>query len=171
MRPVAVREHESRLARMGRPTPSSWSKWAFVGGDRWADWSFFSSENIARVTEGAGAYALGMRRRPISRMLGTDAAGVLDVGEGGELRSRLQQLLACVSTPGTTGHMAGWRLGTIGLMAKLGVSPRDLRFTWCPANSKDEAYRLEGTLLRYYFTAFGELPPLNYKFNWAVWGE
>ncbi|MFI5302569.1 MAG: hypothetical protein ACHREM_31145 [Polyangiales bacterium] len=57
--------------------------------------------------------------------------------------------------------MAGWRLGTGGLLDRLGLKPSDLRFSWCGAASKDEAYRIEGTLLRGYYELFGELPPLN----------
>jgi hypothetical protein len=64
--------------------------------------------------------------------------------------------------------MARWRLGSMGLL-RLGLRPDQLRLSICYAGSKDEAYRIEGTILRIYYDLFGELLPLNYKFNWSAW--
>jgi len=67
--------------------------------------------------------------------------------------------------------MAGWRLGTLRLLKRLGVAAEDLLVDWHEVADKDEAYEWEGWLLRTYFQIFGELPPLNYKFNWSAFSE
>lgn len=59
----------------------------------------------------------------------------------------------------------------MGLLARLGLRADELRLSVCYAPSKEEAYRVEGTILRIYYGLFGELPPLNYKFNWSTWEE
>jgi hypothetical protein len=65
--------------------------------------------------------------------------------------------------------MAGWRLGSFGLLERLGGKVDNLQFSYRKATSKEDAYRIEGQMLRVYFDIFGELPPLNYKFNWVTW--
>jgi hypothetical protein len=110
-------------------------------------------------------------RARIGRLLEDDLNGVLDIGESGQLRKRLQDLHRCASKPGEVGHMAGWRLGSFGLLTRLKVSVADLRVSWRPTGSKEEAYRVEGQMLRSYYDIFGELPPLNYKFNWTTWED
>ena len=89
------------------------------------------------------------------------------VGESADLNKRLATLFLCASTKDQPGHMAGWRLGSLGLLERLELAPGDLRVSWCYAKSKGEAYRIEGTMLRMYYQHFGELPPLNHKFNWS----
>jgi hypothetical protein len=36
-------------------------------------------------------------------------------------------------------------------------------------STKPEAYEWEGWLLKTYFELLGELPPLNYTFNWSAY--
>ncbi len=150
-----------------------WKLWRFEGGDRWNDWQPFSAKTIKGIVDQAGAYVLGLpaKRTPLGRLLGRDVHGILDVGEATHLRKRLDTLHKCASAKGATGHMAGWRLGSMALLGELGVKVDSLRISVCYSTSKEEAYRVEGAILRNYFRLFGELPPLNYKFNWSSWEE
>jgi len=152
-----------------------WHAWEFEGSETWTNWRSLSEVSVAAAPAAAGAYVLGIpatrgsNRARIGRLLADDLNGVLDIGESGHLRKRLQDLHRCISTPGQVGHMAGWRLGSFGLLEKLRVSVSDLRVSWRSTQSKEDAYRVEGEMLRWYFDIFGELPPLNYKFNWTTW--
>ncbi|MCA9579448.1 MAG: hypothetical protein KC668_28660 [Myxococcales bacterium] len=155
-------------------THDEWKKWTFKRGAEWTEWHALSPEVVeANVPTGPGVYVLGLgqRKRGVARLLGVDVHSVLDVGESGALRRRLLTLHRCVSTPGQTGHMAGWRLGTQGLLERMGVTVGQLRVSWCPVEDKRTAYGTEGQILQGYYHLFGELPPLNYKFNWATLEE
>jgi hypothetical protein len=156
-------------------TEQDWRHWRFDGGDKWSNWFPFSEVALAEVHASAGAYVLGLPashgRGTLGRLLGEDPHGLLDVGEAGNLRDRLLAFRRCASMEGERGHMAGWRLGSMGLLNRLGINADDLRMSVCYATSKDDAYRVEGTILRIYYDPFGELPPLNYKFNWSTWEE
>ncbi|CAN96796.1 hypothetical protein predicted by Glimmer/Critica [Sorangium cellulosum So ce56] len=151
----------------------AWTNWNFKGGDRWNDWQPLSTEVIADVQQKAGAYVLGLpaSKRPLGRLIQAEPHGLLDVGESRNLNQRLRNLYRCMSTEGERGHMAGWRLGSGGLLRQLNLTPSQFQVSWCYAPTKDEAYRVEGTILRAYYSLFGELPPLNYKFNWSTWEE
>jgi hypothetical protein len=46
-----------------------------------------------------------------------------------------------------------------------------LQVSWCDAKDKKEAYRCQLQIFKMYLQLFGELPPLNYKFNWASFGS
>ncbi|MEO7034455.1 MAG: hypothetical protein ABI548_11180 [Polyangiaceae bacterium] len=148
-----------------------WNKWRFPGGDAWSDWHALEPATIEALAVKPGAYVVGLPESfgSLRRLLAADEHGLLDVGESGELRTRLRHLFRCATVKGQRGHMAGWRLGTGGLVDKLGITAQELRISWCYAEdgSDEEAYRLEGTILQSYFDLFGELPPLNYKFNWS----
>jgi hypothetical protein len=98
----------------------------------------------------------------MSRLLGVDEQGVLDIGESKNLRKRLRALAACASADGVKGHMAGWRYRYLQLHEKL---PGDLVVAW---RYGDESYKLEAVTMTNYVNAFGELPPLNYQFNWRL---
>ncbi len=155
-------------------TPKQWADWKYdAGGAPWTHWRPLSVEVIrTEVPAGPGAYVLGLPdERPLGRLLGQDPHGILDIGESAGLRQRLGDLLRCAGQAGERGHMAGWRLGSAGLLARLGIPVAKLRVSWCSAETKDDAYFIEGSLLRDYYELFGELPPLNYKFNWAAWEE
>lgn len=150
-----------------------WKRWSFKGGHEWCDWMPFSTSTFDAIRAQPGAYVLGLpdHRGPLGRLLGQDPHGLLDVGEAESLRDRLAALRRCATTRGQCGHMAGWRLGSMGLLARLDLRPEDLRLSVCYAGSKVEAYAIEGAILRDYYDLFGELPPLNYKFNWSTWED
>jgi hypothetical protein len=42
---------------------------------------------------------------------------------------------------------------------------------WVQTKSKREAHAYEGRVMLTYMLRHGELPPLNYKFNWSAFGE
>ena len=148
-----------------------WLKWSFPEGRGWTRWRRFTNATIAEAPIDAGTYALGISRSGgLGRLLGADPHAVLDIGRSVTLRSRLSTLKACADTPKMTGHMAGWRLGTLGLLHRLGVtSSDDLRVSWSPQPDVTAAHHHESFLLRAYFELFGELPPLNYQTNWAAY--
>lgn len=154
-------------------TMAEWDDWRFAGGGAWNDWMALNATTLRAVQQRAGAYVLGLPRRQgghvVRRLLAQDRHGILDIGESGDLKHRLSALLRCMTTHGERGHMAGWRLGTGGLIQKLGVQPEEFLVSWCYAATRIEAYNTESMLMRAYFELFGELPPLNYKFNWATW--
>lgn len=157
-------------------TMDEWHAWSFPGGDKWTHWAPLSEDTLRTVPSQAGAYVVGLppsrlEKEGLGRLLATDPHGLLDVGESSQLQKRLRLLRACASTDGTRGHMAGWRLGSGGLLAKLAVPVEELRVSWCTADDRSESYRLEGDVLRRYYDLFGELPPLNYKFNWSVFED
>lgn len=118
----------------------------------------------------AGAYVLsaqsalgGSEPIRLNRMLGTDEWAVLDIGESANLAGRIKQLARCTSNASARGHMAGWRYAYLRLAEKL--PPHDLLVSW---RADRECYRLEAETMAAYVNAFGELPPLNYKANWAL---
>ena len=135
----------------------------------WKDWNngFRLEDAVARIPSGtSGAYLLGLmdeRRKsiPITRLCGEDPHGVLDIGESDDLKDRLGKLSTCLTKEGARGHMAGWRYTFLRLKELL---PGDLYVCWCSA---EDSYELEGKMLWAYTSAFRELPPLNYKFNWS----
>jgi hypothetical protein len=144
----------------------------FPSGEEWTDWRPLNSETLAAVPGQPGAYVLSLPAGlPLGRLLHADPHRLLDIGESSNLRRRLDSLRRCATEAGTPGHMAGWRLGTMGLLARLECSAEELRVSWRAARTKEEAYAHEGFILRAYFDLFGELPPLNYKFNWSAFTE
>lgn len=135
---------------------------------RWTDWKPLH-EVAASIDKGKGppgkpgVYALRAQGVPLQRMLGTDQHGVLDIGESRVLARRLWELFACASGRRKSGHMAGWRYAFLRLPERLGVHSLDV--AW---RAGDDCYRLEAEAMKAYLDAFGELPPLNYKANWAL---
>lgn len=145
-----------------------WRDWRFPSGADWNNWHPLSLATIDTAPTTPGAYVLGLPPGPpLGRLLALDPHRLLDIGESGNLRNRLANLRACASTAGRPGHMAGWRLGSMGLLDRLAATVDDLRVSWCATRTKEEAYAAEGRMLRLYFDIFGELAPLNYKFNWS----
>lgn len=113
-----------------------------------------------------GAYVLGIgvssfKSVTLRRLLGGDPHGVLDIGESRTLRGRLQTLRRCIYSDGVTGHMAGWRFRAMHLHERL---KGRLYVSWLTGT---ESYAMEASMLSTYLAAFGELPPLNYKYNWS----
>jgi hypothetical protein len=70
---------------------------------------------------------------------------------------------------GTEWHRAGWRFAFFRFDRHFPVS--SLRVRWVATGTKAKAYKVEGHLLLTYLLRHGELPPLNYKFNWKAFEE
>jgi len=132
-------------------------------------WIPLTYDETGRLPEKPGAYQIRCRGHQIPRMLAVDEEGILDIGESANLRGRLGVFL--YAAEGKKGpHAAGWRYNFLGL-ARRGFPLGDLEFRWAGAESKAAAYSLEGDLMKGYLDRFGELPPLNYKFNWSQYEE
>jgi len=133
----------------------------------WRGWqSKWFNEIVEHVPDAPGVYVLGLGKDTrtsvsIPRLAGVDKHGVLDIGESKSLRARFVALRRCVTVVGATGHMAGWRYGYLQLSKHL---VGRLYLSW---TTSSDCYALEGELLHAYLSAFRELPPLNYKFNWS----
>jgi hypothetical protein len=140
--------------------------------DGWTEWTPLTALDLSTdrspVPKKPGAYVVATDR-PVSRAVGTDTEGFLDVGESGKLRDRLWGFQECVTNRGAEWHRAGWRFAFFRFERHFPVS--SLRVRWRATDTKSEAYRLEGQLLLVYLTRHGELPPLNYKFNWDSFEE
>ncbi len=156
-----------------------WKNWNFKSHGRFGSkWHRLTENTVKDSPEEPGVYLLARPKRqggtsagPIGRLLADDPWGILDIGEAICLRTRIGQLRDCCANRGLQGHMAGWRLGTLRLIRRLDLDPDDLLVAWSKVGSKKEAYEWEGWLLRNYFRVFGELPPLNYKFNWSAFSD
>ncbi|QSQ14193.1 hypothetical protein [Myxococcus landrumensis] len=138
-----------------------WSSWT-----AWVSLSSVSPEDIPALP---GAYVISTVA-PIARAASSDELGILDIGEAGEgaatLRGRLERFRRCATDRGQTGHMAGWRYAFFRFDRHFPLS--SLRVRWSVTPSKQTANELEGRLLLTYLLRYGELPPLNYKFNWSA---
>lgn len=130
----------------------------------WSDWQLL--ENcFSALPIGPGAYMIAAKKS-INRAVGKDIEGILDIGESKTLRSRVRSFIACANGAQQRGHMAGWRYKKYEFEAHFPLS--SLFISWHPAKTKEEAYALEGYMLKKYIEQHKELPPLNYKFNWPV---
>jgi hypothetical protein len=131
----------------------------------WTDWTALGTLDWSLVPKAPGAYIIAASQS-ISRAVGTDSDGYLDVGESQNLANRLWSFHQCATRPGTTGHMAGWRFAffRFGQRFPYGM----LRVRWRATATKQEAYAAEGQVLLGYLRRHCELPPLNYKFNWKM---
>ena len=135
---------------------------------RWTNWVSLQTA-VKKAPEEPGGYVLGIwlpetgASRTIHRLLGDDNHGVLDIGASVDLRRRIGELLRCVTTDDALGHMAGWRYRALELHKRL---EGELRIAWRPGA---EGIVVEAELMQHYLNSFGELPPLNYQFNWRGW--
>jgi hypothetical protein len=134
----------------------------------WTEWTPLIGLDLGTVPQGPGAYVIASNR-PINRAVGVDPDGFLDVGESGRLSDRLWGFRQCVTVRGTEWHRAGWRFAFFRFERHFPVDT--LRLRWVAADSKADAYRAEGRVLLAYLMRHGELPPLNYKFNWQAFEE
>jgi hypothetical protein len=136
-----------------------------VEWEGWSDWYRLTEVDLRSIpTDVAGTYIIACNER-LSRCHGVDEQGVLDIGESGNLRGRIQAFKRCATGESKKGHMAGWRYFSLGYHD---IYPfESLWVCYRVFNSKKSAYREEGRMLRAYVEQYYELPPLNYKFNWS----
>ena len=159
MNPPPLLDPAAALALWNDSKSPLWNGWH----EAWLD----DEDAFKRVPLGsAGAYILGLglgdkRSKALKRVCGTDPFGVLDIGESNRLRARLRRLGRCINGEGVHGHMAGWRYRYLNFQERLNGR---LYLSWIIG---EDSYAMEARLLRTYLSAFGELPPLNYKFNWS----
>jgi hypothetical protein len=131
----------------------------------WTGWYPLGELDWSLVPNGPGAYVIAASQ-PINRAVNTDPEGYLDIGESGSLANRLWSFQRCITQRGTTGHMAGWRFAFFRFERQFPHA--ELRVRWRATGDKQEAYAAEGQVLLGYLRRHGELPPLNYKFNWQM---
>ena len=131
---------------------------------KWTGWCPLSSV-IGEVETAPGAYVVRVRNQSFNRFVGTDKLGILDIGETGNLRSRLRDFIKCAKNPKATGHMAAWRYSYLGLGRMFPLDELEVRWSIC--KDKEEAVKKEAEVMRKYVDKHYELPPLNYKFNWS----
>ncbi|WP_163373038.1 hypothetical protein [Endozoicomonas acroporae] len=133
-------------------------------GAGWTDWVLLKELDRASIPDQPGVYMIAAHRR-IHRAHGTDKQGILDICESDNLKKRIAAFRACSLGHRNRGHMAGWRFYNFNFDS---IFPHEkLWICWKTCRRKKEAYALEGELLQAYFSKHYELPPLNYKFNWA----
>ena len=131
---------------------------------KWSEWEPLLKADLSKINNSPGAYMIAAKRT-INRAIGKDEEGILDVGESKNLRDRIKSFIACANGNRKSGHMAGWRYCEFNFNE---VFPLEsLYLSWHMAESKGEAYQLESNILKKYLKQHYELPPLNYKYNWA----
>ena len=128
----------------------------------WNTWHLLTDHKMVPVPTDAGAYVIAARE-PISRAVGVDSLGILDIGEAVNLRKRISSFLACAEGRRKKGHSAGRRYCAIGMTVNFLLD--QLHFKMYKASSKKKAYEEEGRLLAKYLKSHKELPPLNFKSN------
>ncbi len=131
----------------------------------WTGWTSLVDLDLGTVPNSHGTYIIATDR-PISRAVGVDQEGFLTIGESGRLSDRLWAFRECVTKPGAEWHSAGWRFAYFNLQRHFPVS--SLRVRWAALATKAAAVSAESALLLAYLREHGELPPLNYKFNWQA---
>lgn len=133
---------------------------------RLSGWSPLTDDEIAEIPDGPGVYEIRCHGKEVCRALDADPNGILDIGESKHLRRRLEDFLRCASHKGVAGHMAGWRYSYLNFKRYFPLA--DLQFRWAALESKENAVEAESKRMLSYLDKFGELPPLNYKFNWEA---
>lgn len=130
----------------------------------WTDWEPLDGLDFRTVTTGPGVYVIAANK-PLSRVVGVDRTGILDIGEAGWLRSRLRMFYRSASGNKKVNHSAGRHY----LLFKLDrhIPFRTLRVRWTELKTKAEAKHMEGKLQREYIKHHCELPPLNANFTWS----
>lgn len=125
-------------------------------------------ENSLDIPEDPGVYIIAAKQ-PIDRIFGQDPLGILSIGETDNLLKRIQMFWSCANGERHRGHTAGWRFRELDMHTQFPLS--SLQFRFKSASTKEQAYSLEGQLLKEYARQHLELPPLNYKYNWSDHGN
>ncbi|MFH1510816.1 MAG: GIY-YIG nuclease family protein [Candidatus Woesearchaeota archaeon] len=131
------------------------------------EWCILDKLELSKVPSKPGAYMIsifGNDGQPIkiSRFIGVDTEGIIDIGESTNLRKRLSDFKRNADKR-CGGHMAGWRFNFLKLNEKLWT----LKFSYEVCATKEEAYKKEYAMMKEYVDKHKELPPLNYKYNWS----
>lgn len=100
------------------------------------------------------------RPRPIPRAAGVDDSGLLDIGESGNGRQRLRDLLGAAQGKPRS-HRAGWEYSVAGYDFGSAFPLETLRVELLHVDSKPLAEALELALLEDYRWRFKDRPPLN----------
>lgn len=150
---------------------SNWSKWQDIS----------SIKDLAReLSKALGVYKIRLsdsagRPIPIGRLLGIDKKGVLAIGESVNLGRRIKEFHNAYTARKFGRHSVGDRLFLV-LMCQYSRFKTNyqnnswLQFRVMKLSSKADTQAEEERLLKNYFKAHGELPPLNNnmpdKNNW-----
>jgi hypothetical protein len=121
----------------------------------WTAWTPLDPLEWSSMPTGPGAYIIAAPQ-PITRAVGTDLHGYLDVGESAILNTRLWGFRRCATQRGTTGHMAGWRYAFFHFDRQFPFTT--LRVRWRKTITKEEAYAAEGQVLLGYLRRHCEPP-------------
>lgn len=97
------------------------------------------------------------RPKPLARVGGIDKQGVLYIGRGKSLRSRLNMLRRMLFDGTRGGHIAGRTYWASPPVQKLACPSR---VAFCFVATENDRAR-EKKQLRAYFCKYGEVPPLN----------
>lgn len=123
---------------------------------------FIDSGLLEKVEAKPGVYRLysvarSGRSESISRVLGTDRKGTLDVGESTNLQRRLKSLKNIITQNSRRRHSAGNRyMRNPRLRKRFPPEQLCVFIEYCDDHKQREKKYLED-----YFQQFGELPPLN----------
>ena len=150
---------------------SNWNKWQDIS----------SVKNLAgELSKVPGVYKIRLsdsagRPIPIGRLLGIDKKGVLAIGESANLARRIKEFYKAYTAEKFGHHSVGDRLFLV-MMCQYSrfktnyQNNSGLQLRVMKLSSKADAQAKEERLLKNYFKAHGELPPLNNnmpdKNNW-----
>ena len=134
----------------------------------WTEWTRLEGLDFREICIESGAYVLSVGK-PINRAVGVDSIGLLDVGESSGLRNRIRTFVRCATQYGQEGHMAGWRYAFLRSVRHFPFE--ELQIRWIGTASKQEAREIECRIMLTYIARHGELPPLNYSFNWSLFDK
>ena len=141
---------------------SNWSKWQDIS----------SIKNLAReLSKVPGVYKIRLsdsagRPIPVGRLLGIDKKGLLAIGESVNLGRRIKEFHNAYTAGKFGRHSVGDRLFLVLMCqySRFKTNYRNnswLQFKVMKLSSKADAQAEEERLLKNYFKAHGELPPLN----------
>ncbi len=72
----------------------------------WTDWELLSIVDINSIPKGPGVYIIAAEKE-LSRAVGVDEHGILDIGESERLNFRVRAFISCATGARQEGHMAG----------------------------------------------------------------
>ena len=142
---------------------------------RWSEWAYWDPRLIRRNEKlwKAGTYRIRLlhigHACPINRFRGMDRDGILYIGQGASLWTRIREFnKTATAAEGSITHSGG---------RMFWAQPKSLKGTSLQYqyhlvnNGKAGAVRDEADLLLTYFKVFGELPPLNSSASSYFWKQ